>query len=77
MDKLLEEYPEGKPEMKPDVLKQIEELEEKKKIAQEKKPENNQIMVQKGNGESQPLTLELAVEIINNQQQDIMKLKSI
>ena len=32
-------------------------------------------MVQKGNGESQPLTLELAVEIINNQQQDIMKLK--
>ena len=74
MDKLLEEYPEGKPDMKPDVLKQIEELEEKRKIAQEK-PENNQIMVQKGNGESQPLTLELAVEIINNQQQDIMKLK--
>ena len=74
MDKLLEEYQEGKPEMKPDVLKQIEELEEKRKISQET-PKDNQIMIQKDNGEAQPLTLELAVEIINNQQQDIMKLK--
>ena len=77
IDKLLESYQPGRPEMKPDVLKQIKEIEadRKKMMEQHQQQGNGRIFVQQPNGQ-QPIELSIqdTVNIINQQQQQIQAL---
>ena len=63
--------------MKPDVLKQIVELEEKRKKAMEEKQNNPEnLTVQINGGPPEKLNLQNAIKIIQIQSQDIQKLKA-
>ncbi len=76
IDEKLDKYEPGLPAMKPDVLKQIVELEEKRKKAMEEKntnPEN--FTVQINGGPPEKLNIQNAIKIIQIQAQDIQKLK--
>jgi glycosyltransferase involved in cell wall biosynthesis len=78
IDKLLENYQPGRPEMKPDVLKQMKEIEaERKKMMEQHQQQqgNGRIFVQQPNGQ-QPIELSIqdTVNIINQQQQQIQAL---
>ena len=73
----LEKYEFGLPVMKPDVLKQIVELEEKrKKMMEEKKNDPENLTVQINGGPPEKLNLQNAIKIIQIQSQDIEKLKA-
>jgi len=72
IEKLLTKYAPGRPEMKPDVLKQILEIEEdrKKQLLELQKSQNqnqNQIVFQQGNNPPQVLTMEQIVQILQQQ----------
>lgn len=78
IDELLEKYDPGKPEMKPDVLKQIKEIEAKRaqmiKEQEETMKQNGPIML---NREGQPpiqLTSQQIVQIMKQNQQQIQDL---
>lgn len=77
IDKKLENYKPGHPEMKPDVLKQIKELEESRKKAMEEnqKEVGTDITVQINGRPPEKLNLQNALEIINLQNQDLEQLK--
>lgn len=77
IDKKLENYKPGYPEMKPDVLKQIKELEESRKKAMEEnqKEVGTDITVQINGRPPEKLNLQNALEIINLQNQDLEQLK--
>ena len=75
---LLEKYDPGKPSMKPDVLQQIIEIEERRRkeaerMASEMHSKNN-IMMQQANGENVPLSGEQTVKILRDQQTKISEL---
>ena len=77
IDEKLESYEPGLPVMKPDVLKQIVELEEKRKKAMEEKQNNPEnLTVQINGGPPEKLNLQNAIKIIQIQSQDIQKLKA-
>ena len=77
IDERLESYEPGLPVMKPDVLKQIVELEEKRKKAMEEKQNNPEnLTVQINGGPPEKLNLQNAIKIIQIQSQDIQKLKA-
>ena len=77
IDEKLERYEPGLPVMKPDVLKQIVELEEKRKKAMEEKQNNPEnLTVQINGGPPEKLNLQNAIKIIQIQSQDIQKLKA-
>jgi hypothetical protein len=78
IETLLEKYEPGRPEMKPDVLKQIQEIEEmRKKQLEELQSQNkpNQIVFQQGNNPPQVLTIEQIVQILQEQKNQIDYLK--
>ena len=78
IDKLLENYEPGLPKMKPDVLKQIKEIEaEREKMVQEemKKMQNNSpIMLQRPGQEPVQLSNQDVVNMIQDQQKQIAQL---
>jgi hypothetical protein len=78
IDKLLENYEPGLPKMKPDVLKQIKEIEaEREKMVQEemKKMQNNSpIMLQRPGQEPVQLSNQDVVNMIQEQQKQISQL---
>ena len=77
IEKKLDNYKPGRPEMKPDVLKQIKELEESRKKAMEEKQKEaaTDITVQINGRPPEKLNLQNAVEIIQLQSKDIENLK--
>ena len=78
IDGLLENYEPGEPKMKPDVLKQIKEIEEKRdqmvKEEMAKQQSNGQIMLQQPGQPPLALTNQQVVEMIQQQQQHIQQL---
>ena len=72
IDSLLLKYKPGEPSMKPDVLKQIKEIdEERKKMANNSQPT---IMVNEPGKEPRPITIEEVLGIINQQNEHIKNL---
>ena len=85
IDNKLDQYKPGDPKMKPDVLKQIKELElERAKMVEEKKKEmmknmgNNpdKIILQQEGKDPITLTMQDAVEIMNKQNKEILYLRN-
>ena len=80
IEKLLVSYEPGRPSMKPDVLKQIIEIEEARRkdaeaMAQRLAAEKNMtVVVQQGDGPPQRLTVEQIVQILRQQQEAINQL---
>ena len=77
MEDLLEKYEPGHPNMKPDVIKQTKEIEEKRaKMIQEQQPSNGMtsIMLSKDGGPPTLLSNEDVLNIINTQKTDIQSL---
>ncbi len=80
VEKLLVTYEPGRPSMKPDVLKQIIEIEEMRRkdaeaMAQRLAAEKNMtVVVQQGDGPPQRLTVEQIVQILRQQQEAINNL---
>ena len=75
IEPLLQKYVPGEPKMKPDVLKQIEQMdvERAKMMAQQQNnPVGQQLMMNRGDGSPPvPLTNEQIIQIINDQQAKI------
>jgi len=75
IDATLAEYEPGHPRMKPDVLTQIAEIDEKRKKQAEEMSKNNstngngQIMMTDSNGKQQPLSNLQIVDIVKKQQE--------
>jgi len=83
IDKLLEKYQPGEPKMKPDVLKQLKEIEEsRKKMMEEHMKQQGQnlnsnvpqIMVNQPGQPSRALSIEEIMQILNNQTENINQL---
>ena len=78
IDGLLEEYKDGDPSMKPDVLKQMIEIEETRRKHIEnmamKQQQQGQIVITNNEGKQQPLNNEQVVTIIRDQQNKIKEL---
>ena len=78
IDGLLEQYKPGDPSMKPDVLKQMIQIEEsRRKHIEElamKQQKQGQIVITNGEGKQQPLNNEQVVTIIRDQQAKIKEL---
>ena len=69
IDKLLEKYEPGEPKMKPDVLKQIIEIEkDRARMISEENAKSGQIIMQQPGKEPVPLNPGQIVELIKNQQ---------
>jgi glycosyltransferase involved in cell wall biosynthesis len=77
IDGLLEKYDPGKPEMKPDVLKQIKEIEAKRaemiKKMEEQQKMNGPIMMSQNGGPPVQLNSHQIVQIIEQQKQQIQE----
>ena len=77
---LLENYEAGSPSMKPDVLKQIIEIEEQRRKHAEhqahelSKQQQQTVCIQQGNGAQQTLTIPQVVDILQKQQTHINEL---
>jgi glycosyltransferase involved in cell wall biosynthesis len=72
IDPLLEKYEPGNPKMKPDVLKQIAEIEkERDKMIQEEMAKNGQIMLNQPGKPPVPLSIEQVVDLLTKQGQQI------
>ena len=75
IDKLLDEYDPGKPEMKPDVLKQIKEIEAKRaQMIAEHQKEHGPIILQREGQEPIQLTNGQVVNIIEQQKKQLIEL---
>ena len=73
IDKELDNYKHGDPIMKPDVLKQIKELEAERALMMKNHP-GGQIMMQKPGEEPRPMTQQEILELIQKQQADVKTL---
>ena len=71
IDAKLDEYKHGDPIMKPDVLKQIKELEAERELMMKNHSGGGQIMMQTPGGEPRPMTQQEIIELIQKQQVDI------
>tara|TARA_B100000902_G_C27251949_1_gene885748 strand:- start:181 stop:1269 length:1089 start_codon:yes stop_codon:yes gene_type:complete len=69
----LKDYNPGRPSMKPDVLKQIDEIETRRRKEMEKM--NGKICIQQQNGSTQVLENNKVIEILQGQQKYIQKLE--
>jgi len=78
IDGLLEKYQPGEPKMKPDVLKQIAEIEasRNKMMMEEQAKGMGQIMMNQPGKEPVPLTIPQVAELLRNQQDIILKYES-
>lgn len=74
IDKLLEKYEPGNPKMKPDVLKQIAEIEnEREKMMQEEMAKNGQIMLNQPGKPPVPMSLTQVAELLSKQGETLAK----
>ena len=74
VDGLLLNYAPGEPKMKPDVLKQIDEiLEERRKEMEKEQAQNAKIILQRPGEEPIEISPVQAVEMMKVQQQEIVK----
>lgn len=72
VDQLLANYEPGNPKMKPDVIKQIAEIEEsREKLIREEMAKNGQIMLNQPGKEPVPLTPQQIVELLSKQGEQI------
>ena len=72
IDPLLEKYEPGDPKMKPDVLKQIAEIEkEREKIIQAEMEKNGKIMLNQPGKSPVPMTISQIAELLTKQGQQI------
>lgn len=72
IDPLLEKYEPGNPKMKPDVLKQIAEIErDREKIMQEEMAKNGQIMMNQPGKPPVPMTMSQIAELLTKQGEQI------
>ncbi len=77
IDQLLANYALGEPKMKPDVLKQIDEImEERKKQLLEEQEKAQKVIMQGADGKHVELSAQQIVEIIQGQQTQIIALQS-
>ena len=77
IDNLLDEYYPGKPEMKPDVLKQIKEIEAKRaQMIADHQKEHGPIILQREGQEPIQLTNGQVVNIIEQQKKQVMELST-
>lgn len=80
IDKLLEKYEPGEPKMKPDVLKQIKEIEAKREqmikdeMEKQKQQGNGPIVLQRPGEQPVQLTQPQVVQIMQQQQQQLQEL---
>ena len=74
IDKKLDDYKHGDPIMKPDVLKQIKELEAEREQLMKTNGGGGHIMMQRPGEEPRPMTQPEILEIIQKQQQEIKTL---
>lgn len=73
IDPLLEKYEPGNPKMKPDVLKQIAEIEkEREKMVQEEMAKNGQIMLNQPGKPPVPLSIQQVVDLLTKQGEQII-----
>ena len=75
IDEKLAKYAPGKPDMKPDVLIQTKEIEDKRKAEQEKSTGTGLVVQQEGKAPVQ-VSVEDIVKIINSQNQTIQAMKA-
>jgi hypothetical protein len=81
IEDLLKDYEPGRPSMKPDVLQQIIEIEEKRRKEMEKMQQmqvqnNSQICLQDQNGETKQLDNNEIVKILQSQQKELQLFSS-
>ena len=76
IDKKLENYRHGDPIMKPDVLKQIKELEAERELLMKNQMASGggQILMQRPGEEPKPMSQQEILQLIQNQQQEIKTL---
>ena len=78
IDEALSKYDPGKPEMKPDVLQQMKEIENKRKLImkqqQEQQQQNKSVIIQEGNNPPRQLDHQQTVKLMQLQQQKIKDL---
>ena len=77
IDELLKDYDPGKPNMKPDVLKQIAEIEEHRAKIQKQQSQQGNIMVQQPGKEPMQLTQNQVLEHLNEQNKKMNELVQI
>jgi glycosyltransferase involved in cell wall biosynthesis len=78
IDDLLRDYAPGRPDMKPDVLKQIKEIDEKrKKQMTENTKYNGQISVKNEDGTDRTLTIQEIADLLKKQQSAIQQYKKL
>ena len=84
IDELLKPYTEGRPHMKPDVIKQMVEIEKFRKIEMEKAKQQHQqqqqqpmITFKQGNDPPTQLTIEQVVGVLQQQQAQIINLTTL
>tara|TARA_X000000368_G_scaffold418772_1_gene419901 strand:- start:3676 stop:4875 length:1200 start_codon:yes stop_codon:yes gene_type:complete len=80
IDELLKNYKPGEPAMKPDVLKQIKEIEQERNKMQEEQQNKNQnstIMLQQPGGEPVALTQQQILQHLNEQNKKLQELVQI
>ena len=76
IDKALAEYTPGEPSMKPDVLKQIREIDEERKgLQQQGQQQGGQIMINEPGKEPRPMTPQEILQAINGQTEEIKTLR--
>ena len=75
IDKALAEYAPGEPSMKPDVLKQIREIDEQRKgLQQQQGQQGGQIIINEPGKEPRPMTPQEILQAINGQTEEIKRL---
>jgi hypothetical protein len=74
IDAALAGYAPGEPSMKPDVLKQIQEIDEERRLAQEQQP-SGQIMINEPGKEPRPMSPQEILHAINTQMAEIKSLR--
>ena len=78
IDGLLQNYKPGDPENKPDVLKQIKEIEEERgKMIQQQQQQGNGKIILNQNGQQVELNNQQIVQIMQQQQEQLQKLSQV
>lgn len=78
IDDLLSNYAPGRPDMKPDVLKQIKEIDEKRqKMTQNDTEYKGQISITDNDGNKRTLTIQEIADLLKKQQATIQQYKTL
>lgn len=78
IDDLLRDYAPGRPDMKPDVLKQIKEIDEKRqKMSENNTQYNGQISITDNDGNKRTLTIQEIADLLKKQQATIQQYKTL